>query len=87
MAGMVVLYGRSNQPTLATVPQIILLTSSNMIRTSTRANSRQNAERFIGQRRGAGFLGWTEKIVRRDGELKTYWTEPAGLAGELLYGR
>jgi hypothetical protein len=32
-------------------------------------------------------LGSTEKIVRRGGELKTYWTEPAGLAGELLYGR
>jgi len=43
---------------------------------STRRNSRQNAERFIGQRRGAGVLGLTEKIGRRDGELKTYWTEP-----------
>jgi hypothetical protein len=31
---------------------------------------------FIGQRRGAGLLRLTEKIGRRDGELKTYWTEP-----------
>ena len=42
---------------------------------------------FIGQRRGAGLLGSADKVGRRDGELKTYWTEPAGLAGELLYGR
>jgi hypothetical protein len=50
-------------------------------------NSRQNAERFIGQRRGAGVQVQRKKVDRRDGELKTYWTEPAGLAGELLYGR
>jgi len=48
---------------------------------------RQNAERFIGQRRSAGLFGLSEKIGRRGGELKTYWTEPAGLAGEFLYGR
>src|SRR5690348_5909478 len=41
-----------------------------------RFKSRQNAERFIGQRRGAGLLGLTETSGRRDGELKTYWTEP-----------
>src|SRR5689334_1761998 len=40
------------------------------------SDSRQNAESFISQRRGAGVLGLTETIARRDGELKTYWTEP-----------
>jgi hypothetical protein len=54
---------------------------------SRRIDSRQNAERFIGQRRGAGVQVQRKKVDRRDGELKTYWTEPAGLAGELLYGR